>query len=125
MKERIVIAIIIAFVAGPQLAYPGPDPLNFLVGGSEAALLCAVPLLILARLAFMRTASKSVQTLVCGLICVVAILLLTCQSLAVRVGRQQRWLNERARSSSETSAAVRVDNTSHDTSSGRDSRSVQ
>jgi len=125
MKERIVIAIMIAFVVGPQLAYSGRDPFNFLVGGSEAALLCAVPLLILARSAFMKTASKSVQTLVCGLICVVAILLLTCQSLAVRVGRQQRELNERARSSSEISAAVRVEDTSDDMPSGRDSRSVQ
>ena len=62
------------------------------MGGAMAAFLCAVPLLILARFTFLRTASKPVHTLVCSLVCLVAILSLMCYWLTLRLHTAQRGL---------------------------------
>ncbi len=114
MKKKIVITTIIAFFVGPQLAFPVPDPASFLIGGAMAAFLCAVPLLILARFAFVKTAAKPVHTLVCSLVCMIAILLLLCYALALQVSSQQRRLYHEVSASPASSA--RMENTSHDSS---------
>ncbi len=110
MGLKILIAAIIAWFVGGFLLSPSPDPFSALVGGALAAFLCAVPLLILARFAFLRTASKPMHTLVCSLVCLVAILFLMCYWLTLRLHSEQRRLY---REVSASPASVRVENTGH------------
>lgn len=76
MKKKIIISTIVAYcicyLLGP------PDRVSQLVYGLAAALLCAVPLLILARCRFVKTSSKSVHTLVCVLVCMISVLSVAC-----------------------------------------------
>jgi hypothetical protein len=83
MTTKIVISTIAAFILGPLLFAP-PDPLSMLVLGGAAAFLCAVPLLVLARFSFVKSASTSVHTLLCILVCLVAVLLLPAVSFLTR-----------------------------------------
>ncbi len=113
MWWKILIATIIAWWSGYILA-PGLDPLSALVGGGIAAFLCAVPLLILGRFAFMKNAAKPVHTLVCSLVCLVAILFLMCYMLTLSLHSAQRRLYRATASSPDPS--VRVENTGPDLS---------
>lgn len=61
---------------------PSPDPFTVLFNCAAAAFLCAVPLLILARFEFLKSASRPVHTLVCVLVCLAVILPVECFSLA-------------------------------------------
>jgi len=88
MKKKIVISTIVAFCIGGALA--PPDTVAQLANGLLAALLCAVPLLILARCGFVKTASKSVHTLVCVLVCMVAVLAFACYMLTLVVSSRTR-----------------------------------
>ncbi len=112
MKKKIAISTVVACFVVALLCAPSPDPFSMLVLGGAAAFFCAVPLLIFARFAFMRTASKPVHTLVCVLVCLVAILSVECFLLTQVVASQQHRLYREANSSSTSS--VRVENTSHD-----------
>jgi hypothetical protein len=105
---KILIATVIAWWGGFVLA-PNDIP-SALVCGTLAAFLCAVPLLILGRFAFVKTASKPVHTLVCSLVCLSAILLLTCYMLGLSLRSQERFY----RSMRTSSASVRVENASDD-----------
>jgi hypothetical protein len=78
MKKKIVLSTAAAFLISGVLGPPSPDPFSSLVLGVEAAFLCAIPLLILSRLNVMKSASKSVHTLVCVLVCMVAVLSAEC-----------------------------------------------
>ncbi len=83
MTNKIVISTIAAFFISGVLGTPSPDPLSMLVLGTGAALLCAIPLLILSKLSVMKSASKSMHTLICVLVCLVAVLSVLYFSLAM------------------------------------------
>jgi phosphatidylserine synthase len=110
MGLKILIAAAIAWWGGFVLA--PDDVLSALVYGTLAAFLCAVPLLILGRFAFVKTASKSMHTLVCSLVCLAAILFLMCYMLTLSLHNAQRRLYRTATSSPD--ASVRVENASDD-----------
>ena len=75
MKGKIVIATVAAFlISGWGLS--GPDPFTAIVLGFAAAVLCLVPLLILAGRKFVQRSPSAMQTLVCVLVCMAAVLLL-------------------------------------------------
>ena len=94
MKTKIAISTIAAFFLG--LMFGPPDPLTLLVLGVEAAFFCAVPLLILARRDFVKSASGPVHTLVCVLVCMVALLSVECLRLTCVVSSQQRRIGDPA-----------------------------
>jgi len=81
MKKKIVISTIVAYcmccLLGP------PDRVSQLFYGLLAALLCAVPLLILARCGFVKASSTSVHTLLCVLVCMVSVLSVACYILTL------------------------------------------
>jgi hypothetical protein len=110
MWLKILIATNVAWFAGFVLA-PN-DVLSALVYSALAGFLCAVPLLILGRFAFVKTASKLVHTLVCSLVCLVAILFLMCYMLTLSLHNAQRRLYRATASSPDPS--VRVENASDD-----------
>lgn len=72
MRKKIIIAKAVAFFIGNLLG--PPDLISQLIFGAMAAFVCAVPLLILARLAFVKAASGPMHTLVCVLVCVISVL---------------------------------------------------
>jgi len=65
-----------------------------------AAFLCALPLLILARFGFVKSASKAMHTLTCVLVGMVALLSLECYVLNVAVVHQTEHLQEPTTTSS-------------------------
>ncbi len=71
LGKKITISTAVAFVSS-AVYVPAPDPLSYFVLGAMAAFLCGVPLLILSRFQFMKSASSRVQTLVCVLVYLVA-----------------------------------------------------
>ncbi len=73
LRKKIAISTAGAFVSS-AVYVPSPDPLSFLILGTMAAFLCGVPLLILSRFQFMKSASSRVQTLVCVLVYLVTML---------------------------------------------------
>lgn len=74
MRTKIIVSTVVAFVlGGSPLVVPG-DTLSQLVCGIMTALLCCVPLLVLSRFRFLKSAAGSIQTLVAVLICMVALL---------------------------------------------------
>jgi predicted PurR-regulated permease PerM len=95
MTKKIAISTAAAVLVSFALC-PAPDPLSALVLGGMGAFLCAIPLLILARLAFVKSASKSVHTLVCVLVCLVAILSVACYVLTVKIKNQHGSINDQA-----------------------------
>ena len=95
MTKKIVISTVAAVLVSFVLC-PVPDPLSVLVLGGMGAFLCAIPLLILARLAFVKSASKSVHTLICVLVCLVAILSVACYVLTAKIKDQRGSINDQA-----------------------------
>ena len=81
MKKKIIISTIVAhcicYFLGP------PDMISQLVNGLTAALICAVPLQILARCGFVKASSRSVHTLLCVLVCMISVLSVACYILAL------------------------------------------
>ncbi|NLH43854.1 MAG: hypothetical protein GX448_18600 [Planctomycetes bacterium] len=73
---KILVSTGAAFLAGCVLS--PPDPLTGITTGGMMALLCGVSLVILARFAFMKSASRPMQTLVCALVCLAAVLSMLC-----------------------------------------------
>lgn len=64
MTKKIVISAVTAILVSQALC-PSGDPFAVLALGGMGAFLCVVPLSMLSRLAFVRSASKSIHTLVC------------------------------------------------------------
>jgi len=77
MRTKINVSMLVAFFISALLLSP-PDHLSQLFNGVAAALLCGIPLVVLARLGFVKSASSSMQGLVAALVCIVAVLLLAC-----------------------------------------------
>ena len=73
LRKKITISAGVAFISS-AIYVPSPDPLSLLTLGTMAAFLCGVPLLILSRFQFMKSASSRVQTLVCVFIYLAAML---------------------------------------------------
>lgn len=72
---RMKIAVSVAAIfAGSVFLTPSPDPFSGLVLGTAGAILCGVSLLLLSRLRFVKSASKSMQTLICVLVCLLSLL---------------------------------------------------
>lgn len=76
LSAKILVSTGVAFFSGSLL--PTPDPLSCIMAGGMMALLCGVSLAILTRFAFMKSASRSMQTLVCALVCLAAVLSMLC-----------------------------------------------
>jgi len=89
MRTKIATSVAVAFLIA-VLLLSGPDPFSALSNGVIAALLCGIPLLVLARFHFMKSASPSVHTLVAALVCVLAVLLLACLLFMQRISHLQR-----------------------------------
>jgi amino acid permease len=85
LRKKITISTAVAFLS--SAIYAPPDPLSILVLGTMAAFLCSVPLLILSRFQFMKSASSRVQTLVCVLVYLVAMLATLGYVLLLRIYR--------------------------------------
>jgi O-antigen ligase len=83
MSKKIAIATAVAFFIGSLFA--PPDVASQLTLGIMAAFVCAGPLLILARVAFVRAASPPMHTLVCVLVCIVSVLSMFSFLLVLRV----------------------------------------
>ena len=75
MGKRIAISTAVTFLVASLLLTPSADPFSALTIGLVAALLCGIPLLVLARFPFMKSASPSVHMLVAALVCLLASLL--------------------------------------------------
>jgi hypothetical protein len=72
LKKKIVVSTLVAFLAG--WAIGPPDFASQFVLGLGTMLLCAVPLLILARTVWVKSSSGFMHTLVCILVCAVSVL---------------------------------------------------
>jgi hypothetical protein len=72
LRKKITISTGVAFLS--SAVYAPPDLVTCLFLGTMTAFLCGVPLLILSRCQFMKSASSRVQTLVCVLVYLVAML---------------------------------------------------
>jgi hypothetical protein len=92
MTRKIIITAVVAFFAAYPLA--PADIVSQLILSSMAALACAVPLLILARFDFVKSASRPMQTLTCVFVCLIGLLSLTCHLLNVRTARQAELLEQ-------------------------------
>jgi hypothetical protein len=90
MRRKIAIGGVMAFFMGALLLSPSPDPFSALVIGVAGAILCWVPLLVLARFRFMKSASPSVQTLIVAVVCILAVLLLACLPFVNRISHMRR-----------------------------------
>lgn len=75
-SAKILVSAGVAFFSGTLL--PSPDLVSQISTGGMMVFLCGVSLAILARFAFMKSASRSMQTLVCALVCLVAVLFTLC-----------------------------------------------
>ncbi|MDY0355137.1 MAG: hypothetical protein RBR19_04610 [Sedimentisphaerales bacterium] len=87
-KKKIIITIVTAHVIGCLLG--PPDTISQLILGVMTAAVCAVLLLVLARFAFVKSASPPMQTLVCVLVCMLSVLLVFCHMLVRRTMSHQR-----------------------------------
>lgn len=90
MRKKIIIATAVAFVIGNLLG--PPDLISQLTFGAMAALLCVVPLLVLARLAFVKAASRPMHTLVCALVCIISVLSMFSYLLVLKATRDHERL---------------------------------
>lgn len=86
MTKKIAITAIVAYCIGFMLG--PPDLITMFLNGLIAAFLCALPLLILARFGFVKSASRAMHTLTCVLVGMVALLSLECYVLNVAVAHQ-------------------------------------
>jgi hypothetical protein len=98
MTRKTTITAVVAFFAVYPLA--PADIVSQLILGSMAALVCAATLLILARFAFVKSASRPMQTLTCVLVCLIGLLSLTCYVLNARMTHQAGLLREQSVTSS-------------------------
>jgi predicted PurR-regulated permease PerM len=121
MKRKIVISTVAAFLVGFFLLTP-PDLISQLVCGVLAAFLCGVPLAVLGRFAFLKSASASVHTLVCVLVCLIAVLSTQNRGLRTVVGQQRRLYAPAGLSSG---ASLPEEGTRHDVTDGYDSQSAR
>lgn len=101
MWGMIIITIGAAFFVGALLG--PPDALSQLMLGAETALLCAIPLLILGRCKFVRGSSESIRTLVCVLVCLLAIVSVQFHLCLHRIVTLERRMHDLADSSQDTS----------------------
>jgi integral membrane sensor domain MASE1 len=92
MKTRIIISTLAAFIVAGVLLSP-PDPFSLLVNGALTAILCFIPLFILSRFRFVESAAGSVQTLVCVLVCMLALSVFLCLVMSHRISALQYDLN--------------------------------
>jgi hypothetical protein len=76
LRTKIIVSTAVALLCGYLLS--PPDLITEITAGVPMAFLCGISLLILSRFRFMKSASPSVQTLVCALTCAVAVLLTVC-----------------------------------------------
>lgn len=85
MTARIILSTVVAFVvAASPLVFPS-DPFSQLVAGVTAAFLCLVPLFVLSRAHFVKSAASSVQTLISVLICLLALSAMVCLAMSSRI----------------------------------------
>jgi hypothetical protein len=92
LRTKIAMSTAVAFLSSFVLT-PSPDPFSSLVFGTPAAFLCGVSLLILSRFNFLKSSSKSVQILVCVLVCMVSVLSVACLLFVVsRIPGLHDWL---------------------------------
>ena len=84
MIVRILISTGVASFIGFAAA-PGGDPLTAIASGFIAAFLCFVPLFVLSRYDFVKSATGSMQTLVCVLVCMLALSVLAWTIMAHRI----------------------------------------
>jgi hypothetical protein len=92
LRMKIVMSAAVVYLSSFVFT-PSPDPFSSLVFGTPAAFLCAVSLLILSRFNFLKSSSKSVQTLVCVLVCLVSVLAVACLLFVVpRIPGLHDWL---------------------------------
>lgn len=92
LRRKIAMSTAVVFFSSFVFT-PSPDPLSSLVFGAPATFLCGVSLLILSRFSFMKSSSKSVQTLVCVLVCLVSVLSVACLLFVVlRIPGLHDWL---------------------------------
>ncbi len=82
LRTKIIVSTAVALLCGYLLS--PPDLVSTIVLGVPMALSCGISLLILSRFRFMKSASPSVQTLVCALTCAVAVLLAVCLLFGLR-----------------------------------------
>ncbi len=83
---RIMISTAVACFIGFASA-PGGDLLSGIVYGLLSAFLCFVPLFVLSRYHFVKSATGSVQTLVCVLVCMLALSAVTVANMSFRIAR--------------------------------------
>lgn len=84
MRDKIVISTVVAFCISSWLS--PPDAVAALVLGFESAFLCGAALLILARSNFMKSSPRSIQALVCVLVCILSVLPIHARSLYKMAG---------------------------------------
>jgi hypothetical protein len=121
MKRKIVISTVAAFLVGFFLPAPF-DFISQLFCGVLAAFLCGVPLAVLGRFAFLKSASAPVHTLVCVLVWLIAVLSIQNWGLRTVVGQQRRLYAPAGLSSD---ASLREEGTQHDVAGGYDSQSAR
>ncbi len=92
MRRKIIISTAVSFYIWGLLG--PPDHISQVVFGIMGAILCAIPLLILSRCEFVKSASKPVHTLVCVLVCMISILTVTCHMEWLRIKGQRQNENE-------------------------------
>jgi hypothetical protein len=71
LRRRIAISTAAAFAS--FAFFTPPDPLSMLIFGSATALLCGATLLILAQFHFLKSSSRSMQIVICAIVCLAAI----------------------------------------------------
>lgn len=85
MTTRIIITTAVAFAIAINPLIGPRDVFSQLLSGVIIVFLCFVPLFVLSRFHFMKSAAGSVQTLVCVLICMLALLSLMCFVMGNRI----------------------------------------
>lgn len=88
LSRKIFIAAVVAYAIG--LLFSPPDMISQMTSGVMTAMLCLIPLLILARRTFFKNASKPMHTLVCILICMVSVLSMFCHMLVVKIAHDAK-----------------------------------
>ena len=84
MRDKVMISTVVAFCISTWLS--PPDAVAALVFGFGSAFLCGAALLILARSNFMKSSSRSMQALVCILVCILSVLPIHARSLYKMAG---------------------------------------
>jgi len=107
MIARIAITTAVVFVVAASRFFCGPDAISQLVIGVAAVVMCFVPLFVLSRRQFIKSAAGSVQTLVCVLVAMIALLSVFSMLMYCRtVSLWQNLNNCRSTSSVESAPAL-------------------